>query len=133
LSELVGDQATQRTGLGRGDPLQIDLDLVGVIDPVGIVADHTGIIDILLAEGFLQALNGLVGFRLQRVLHLYLQHQMAAAPKVEPQADVVPHIVQELLFGSRDTEDAKNAQQNRGDNHHGFRREILLHGNVNPL
>ncbi len=45
---------------------------------------------------FLEALHGLVGIRLDRVLHLDLEHQVAAALQIEPQADVVAEILLEI-------------------------------------
>ena len=42
---------------------------------------------------FFQPLHGLVGVRLHRILHLNLQHQVAAALEIQPQPDIVLEIL----------------------------------------
>ena len=48
-----------------------------------------GEVDVLLSAAPPSALDGLLRFRLHRVLHLHLQHQVAAALQIQPQPDVV--------------------------------------------
>ena len=52
-------------------------------------------VDVLLLEIFLQALHRLVGIGLHGVLHLDLQHQVAAALQIETQTDVVLEILRD--------------------------------------
>ena len=48
-----------------------------------------GIGDPGLCQGILQPLDNLLSLRDESILHLHLQHQVAAAPEIEPESDVV--------------------------------------------
>ena len=61
-----------------------------------IVAVHAVAGDVLLLELVLQPLDGLVGVRLDGILHLNLQHQVAAALQIETQADVLLEVLRQL-------------------------------------
>ena len=89
---------------------------------VRIVAVHAGPGDVLLLEIFLEPLHGLVGIRLDGVLHLDLQHQVAAALEVQPQPDVVLKFCTSSALGLRQADDAEDAHQDRHHNDHGPRR-----------
>ena len=52
------------------------------------------------AELILQALDHRVGFRLEGVLELDLQHQLAAALQVQAQVDVLLPVVDQLLLST---------------------------------
>ena len=80
-----------------GTPLIDDLHLVGVVnDRLRLGAIHAGPGDVLLLEVFLEPLHGLIGVGLDGVLHLNLQHQVAAALEIEPQADVVLEVLDQF-------------------------------------
>ena len=49
-----------------------------------------------LRQILLQALHGLVGIRFDGVLHLDLQHQVAAALQIQPEPDVVLHVLHQV-------------------------------------
>ena len=59
----------------------------------GIVAIDAGVIDALLAHFVFHRSMAAVGLRLDGVLHVHLQHQVAAAFKIQPQPDVVLQVV----------------------------------------
>src|ERR1035437_4936564 len=117
----VVDDAAEGARLGGRDALDVDLDVIGILNPRGIVAIHAGPGDALLAEILLEALHGLVGIRFDGVLYLDLEHQVAAALEVQPKLDVVLHVLHQVGRRLGETDNAEHAKQNRGHNHHGSR------------
>ena len=66
-----------------------------------------------LAQLFLQPLDGLQRFGLDRVLHLHLQHQVAAAAQIEAQLDVLLQVRLQLADRFGQADDAVDADQDR--------------------
>ena len=77
--------------------------------------------------------DGLLRIRLDRVLHLDLQHQVAAALQIEPEPDVLAEVVLQLGHAFREADDAEYAQQDCHNNDHGAPRQICLHGISEPF
>ena len=117
----VVDHAAEGARLDGRDALDVDLDVIGILNPLGIVAIHADPGDALLAEILLEALHGLVGIRFDGVLYLDLQDQVAAALEVQPKLDVVFHVLHEVGRRLGETDNAEHANQNRGHNHRGSR------------
>ena len=65
----------------------LEHDLVGMIHRVRL--GDLGVIDLVSAQVFFQALQRAVGISVHRVVHLHLQNQVGAALQIEPQMDVV--------------------------------------------
>ena len=69
--------------------MNVDLNGAGFSQRLRIIAVIAFHDDIGYARGLAQGFNRLVSLSPGRVLHLNLQHQMAAALEIETQADVV--------------------------------------------
>ncbi len=80
----------------------------------------------LAAQLILQALDHGVGFGLEGVLDLDLQHQLAAALEIQPQVDVLLPVRHQLVFGGRQADDAVDTRQNDDDDHQDLDFEIAL-------
>src|ERR1035438_8608481 len=64
---------------------------------------------------------------LDGVLHVDLQHQVAAALEIQPQPDVVLHIVDQTGARLGKADDAEYAYQDRHHDNHGPARHIFSH------
>jgi len=96
--ELGGHQVPEVAGLLRRDAVDVDLDGIGLIDGLRVVPVDAGVVDAALAQVVLKGLDGAIGFGLDSILHLDLQHQMASALQIEPQMDVLLKIGLQLFL-----------------------------------
>ena len=64
---------------------------------------------------------------LGRVLHLNLEHQVAAALQIQPKVDIAGDVGFQLVERSGKTNDAEQADQNGRDDHDRFNHQIPLH------
>ncbi len=123
----IGDDSAQIAGTLYRHALDVDLDAVGILDPLRVVAVHTPVLDIRLLKLLFQAIDGLVGLTLQRVLHLDLQDQVAAAAQIEAQPYVVLNVGLQLGARLRDSYNAINTKQDCGNNDDRFRGQVFAH------
>ena len=95
---------------------------------MGVADIHAGPTDVLLLDLFLQPLDRLAGIPHYGVLHLDFHHQVAAALEVQTQADVLLQVVDQFRLGRGNTGDPEDTHQDRHNNNHRSRRQILSHG-----
>ena len=118
----LGDETAKGAGLRRGYALDGDLHLLRVFHLGDIRSVHAVPGDVLLLEIFLEALRGLVGIRLDRVLHLDFENQVGAALQIETQPDVVAEVLRDVRAALGESDNAEHADQHRDNDDHGSRR-----------
>jgi len=104
-----------------------DLNAVGLFNGGGVVAIGTAVRDVGGTGGFAHGLNHLVGLGLGGVLHLDLQHQVAAAFQIQTQPDPAPDNWPASGQRRGEADDAEDAHQHRGDDHSDFDEKVTLH------
>ena len=91
--QAVRYDAPEGGGFVRRNSFDGDLDGVRGINGVGLVILHRSERDPGLTQLFFEALYGLLRLHFDRILHLHLQHQVAAAAEIEAQLDVFLQVV----------------------------------------
>jgi hypothetical protein len=129
----LAQHAAEGARLQGRHTLDGNLHRIGLSHRLRIVAVHAGPSEVLLFHVLLEPLHGLVGVGLHGVLHLNLQHQVAAALQIQPEPDIVLEIPYQVGLRPGEIDDAIDAQQNRHHNNHGTSFHICLHGVVSLL
>src|ERR1035437_5482392 len=115
----LGDETAEGAGLGGGYALDGEGHILGIFHFGDVRGFHTVPGDVLLFEVFLEALGGLIGIRLDRVLHLDFENQVGAALEIETEPDVVAEIPGEVRAALGKSDDAEHADQHGDDDDHG--------------
>ena len=97
--------------------MDVDLDRIGLVDGLRVVAIHARVVDALLAQVVLEGLDGAVGLGFGRILHLHLQHQVAAAAQIQAQMDVLGHVGLQVRERLGQPNDPVHTQQDHDHNH----------------
>src|SRR6185437_9027847 len=113
LGQVGGNDIAQVGTVVRRNPFHHDV--VGIICGVRLGNVSKG--DVSAAQGSLQALDGLLGVYIDRIIHLHLQDEVGAAFEVQAQGNAVLESLSQALSGKAggDTENAVHEQQEDGD------------------
>ena len=113
--------------LGRVDAVDVDLNRIGVLQALRVVAVEAGQRR-YYASAFRRAgFDRLVGLRFGGVLHLYLQHQVASPLQIETEVNILCEIRFELSDRPGKADDAEQADEHGRHNHNRFDHQIPLH------
>ena len=125
---MVGYQAAERAGLGGGDALDREGHIAGFLHLLHFVDGHVRPGDGGLLQIVLQMVHGLVGVAHYGFVHFDQHHQVAAAPQIQAQADIVPEVLFQFRHRFGDPDDADYADQDRRNDDDRPGVQILFHG-----